>query len=147
MRLLAACAIILLASPASAILNPHYDANSCGSCHLKEPTAGQGGAMDFHFLGEEIDRTCMICHTQDCCSIAKPHEATHASGIDKWDKRKYGQPEKLPLTDGYITCVTCHFWRRANNPASEDYKLVRIVAIKPTGVDWAGLCVDCHKEQ
>ncbi len=146
MKLLMSLALVLLwAAPTAAVVNPHYDENSCGSCHLNQPTAGPDGGMDYHFLGEQIDRTCMICHGQGCCTIAGPHQSTHPSGIDRWDKEKYGVPQKLPLTDGYITCVTCHFWRRANNPEKQDYKLVRLVEIKPSKIEWTVLCADCHK--
>ncbi|HWR96846.1 MAG TPA: hypothetical protein VN317_00335 [Candidatus Methanoperedens sp.] len=131
---------------AQAMVNPHYDQKSCGSCHLQEPSAREGGGMDYHFLGEEIDRTCNICHTQDCCTIAGPHQGTHPSGIDRWDERKYGRPKELPLFGGYITCATCHFWRRDNNPKPQDYKLVRLVDIRPTKIDWTLLCADCHKD-
>lgn len=132
-------------SPANAVINPHYKEN-CPSCHLKLPDKGADGAMDYNFLAEDIDPTCLICHADSCCTIAKPHEFTHASGIDRWDKKKYGTPKKLPLSDGYITCATCHFWRRSNNPAPEDYKLVRLVEVSPTGVDWTSLCHDCHMD-
>lgn len=129
-----------------AVVNPHFEDNHCNSCHLRLPAAGADGKMDYSFLAEEIDPTCMICHSQGCCSIAAPHQTTHASGIDKWDRQLFGRPEKLPLSDGFITCVTCHFWRRAINPAAQDYKLVRLVEISSRGKNWTGLCLDCHKK-
>lgn len=135
----------LLRAPADAIVNPHYEEH-CSSCHLNLPAKGTDGVMDYNFLAGNIDSTCMICHSDSCCTIAKPHESTHASGIDRWDEKKYGKPKKLPLSDGYITCVTCHFWRRRNNPAAQDYKLVRLVEIRPTKVDWTALCHDCHSD-
>jgi hypothetical protein len=131
--------------PAAAITNPHYTEH-CPSCHLKLPEKGSDGEMDYNFLAEDIDPTCMICHSDECCTIAKPNQFTHASGIDRWDEDKYGTPQVLPLFDGYITCVTCHFWRRSNNPAPVDYKLVRLVEITPTGVRWTVLCQDCHRD-
>jgi hypothetical protein len=136
---------LLNSAQAGAIVNPHYEEH-CRSCHLKLPEKATDGAVDYHFLAEDIDPTCMICHSDSCCTIAKPHESTHASGIDRWDEKKYGRPKKLPLSDGYITCVTCHFWRRSNNPAPQDYKLVRLVEIRSTGVQWTALCHDCHSE-
>lgn len=145
----ALAAVLLLFSsptPAEAIINPHYDDNSCRSCHLQDPAAGADGEMDYNFLAEDIDPTCLICHKQDCCTIAKPHEYTHASGLNEWDEEKYGNPESLPLSDGYITCATCHFWRRANNPAGKDYRLLRLVEISTKGIDWTVLCSDCHKD-
>jgi hypothetical protein len=129
--------------PAAAINNPHYTDN-CPSCHLRVPDRNPEGVVDYNFLAEDIDPTCLICHLDSCCTIATPHESTHASGIDRWDKKKYGAPKKLPLSNGFITCVTCHYWRRSNNTAPEDYKLLRIVEIRPTKVDWTTLCHDCH---
>ena len=139
-------ATLLAAAPAASVINPHYDENTCGSCHLSEPEQGADGEMDYHFLGEDIDPTCNICHEKKCCTIAAPHESTHLSGTDRWDEEKYGTPEDLPLFDGYITCATCHFWRRANNPSEQDYKLLRLVKVEDTKINWAGLCLDCHKE-
>jgi len=137
-------AALVLAAPAAAVINPHSDEDSCLSCHLEEPPSG---AADVELLAGGIDETCLVCHRNECCTIAKPHEQTHPSDIDSWDKRKYGEPAQLPLQDGRITCVTCHFWRRAKNPSPADYKLVRIVQILSTRVDWTGLCQDCHKDQ
>lgn len=138
--------LLMSASPSRAIVNPHYT-DSCGSCHIQEPSTGPDGEMDYKFLAEDIDPTCLICHEQNCCTIAKPHERTHASGIDDWDRDKYGTPEILPLSDEFITCATCHFWRRANNPKPDDYKLLRLVEIQPNKIDWTSLCQDCHKHQ
>lgn len=138
-------ALFLPCAEGRAIVNPHNADGRCNSCHSKVPAAGPDGEMDYNFLAEDIDPTCMICHNEECCTIAKPHQTTHPSGIDRWDKEKYGTPEKLPLSNGYITCVTCHFWRRANNPNAQDYKLVRIVEISTRGIVWTGLCHDCHK--
>lgn len=144
-----AFALFLALTPcswANAIINPH-DKDSCPSCHLKLPDKRANGVTDYNFLAVDIDPTCLICHEDACCTIAKPHHSTHASGIDRWDRAKYGAPKQLPLSKGYITCVTCHFWRRSNNPAPEDYKLVRLVDIRPTGVDWTALCHDCHSDK
>jgi len=138
--------LVLFCGNSVAIVNPHYDDESCGSCHLKLPEKGTDGSLDYNFLGEEVDPTCMICHEKNCCTIAGPHETTHASGIDRWDEEKYGRPEKLPLSDDFITCATCHFWRRSNNPKPDDYKLLRLVQIGSTSVDWTNLCADCHKD-
>lgn len=137
---------LLIPSGGLAIDNPHLGEGRCNSCHLKVPAAGPDGKLDYNFLAEDIDPTCMVCHSQECCTIAKPHQTNHPSGIDRWDKEKYGTPTKLPLSNGSITCVTCHFWRRANNPSAQDYKLVRIVEISTRSIDWTKLCADCHKD-
>lgn len=50
-------------------------------------------------------------------------------------------PATLPLCDGYITCLTCHY---RDKPEGADYKRIRIVKIKGDQADWAGLCRDCH---
>ena len=138
-------ALLLPCAEGLAIVNPHIGDGRCNSCHTKVPATGPDGTIDYNFLAEDIDPTCMICHDRECCTIAKPHQSTHPSGIDRWDKKKYGTPEKLPLSNGYITCATCHFWRRAINPSAQDYKLVRMVEISASGIDWTKLCSDCHK--
>ncbi len=140
------CAGLLVPAPAmpADIINPH-EGKHCLSCHVREPVREGGEITDYSFLAKEIDPTCMICHGPGCCSIgSKDH--THASGIKHWDVKLYGAPRKLPLKDGYITCVTCHFWRRDLNPEPEDYKLLRIVKITKRGIDWTELCHDCHRE-
>ena len=136
----------LVSVPAYGIVNPHYAEESCGSCHRNLPEVGPDGEIDYSFLGGEIDRTCNICHEDACCNISGPHLSTHPSGVDRWDKEKYGTPEHLPLADGFITCVSCHFWRRDNNPLPTGYKLLRIVKVGTTGRDWTGLCKDCHRD-
>lgn len=125
------------------MLNPHQGRN-CGSCHVGEPSMGPDNQMDYRFLAEDIDPTCMICHVEKCCSIGEEH-LSHPSAIDTWDQSRYGVPKDLPLQDGHITCVTCHFWRRELNTAPDDYKLVRMVTITTRSIDWTNLCKDCHK--
>jgi hypothetical protein len=143
--LLAIPIVGIFASPVIAIINPHYEEH-CPSCHIQNPEKQADGSMDYNFLAEDIDPTCLICHEQECCTIRKPHESTHASGINDWDEEKYGIPQQLPLSDGYITCATCHYWRRSNNPSPKDYKLVRLVEISDTSIKWTVLCHDCHKD-
>ncbi len=142
-------AIVLLAglalpgtAPASEVINPHVG-DHCRSCHLRVPEQGADKPKDYQLLGEEIDPTCLICHERACCTIGTGHQ-THPSGIDTWDKTKFRPPATLPLSGGYITCATCHFWRRELNPAPKDYKLVRLVNISGTKIDWTVLCHDCH---
>lgn len=125
------------------IINPH-EGDHCGSCHLKDPVLGPDEEMDYNFLAEEIDPTCMICHDKKCCSIGEKHR-THPSGIDEWDRDKFDQPENLPLSSGYITCTTCHFWRKDLEEKAREYKMVRIVNVTERGIDWTVLCLDCHR--
>jgi len=41
---------------------------------------------------------------------------------------------------------TRRHWRRSNNTAPEDYKLLGFVEIRPTKIDWTVLCHDCDTD-
>jgi hypothetical protein len=144
-----AAATLLAASTAWSAdpINPHFG-DHCDVCHAAIPSRNAAGGMDYHFGGEDVDPSCLRCHgeSQRCCSIGA-EGFTHRSGIDRWDRRKYGRPRRLPLMDGYITCTTCHFYIRAANPAPRDYKLVRLMAFVNDAPDWAALCTDCHVDE
>jgi len=121
------------------IASPHGEPPSCPSCHTKVPTSEEGAAGIYSLRGDSIDETCCICHVPKC----KPIEGkrNHPSNINRWNREELRAPDTLPLYNGYITCLTCHY---RNRPEGADYKRVRIVKIKGDRADWAGLCRDCH---
>jgi len=58
----------------------------------------------------------------------------HPSNTNRWNREEMTVPTTLPLYDGYITCLTCHY---RNKPEGADYKRVRMVKVKGDRVDWA----------
>ncbi len=125
------------------LLNPHVPPESCDSCHLKIPTEDEAGSGEYFLLKDTIDATCHVCHEYACCNVGSLHEKhrNHPSNIRNWDTEFAREPKKLPLHNGYITCNTCHLHRKNE---SGDYKMVRIVKIGNSKIDWTELCADCH---
>jgi predicted CXXCH cytochrome family protein len=143
--------LLLWSTGAAALVDPHDDGNPsrCLSCHTRAITAEDARRGDLSLLKESIDEVCLICHLEkDCCVTGQRHEGrdislgvTHPSDLDARSVPRTARPKTLPLQDGRITCATCHLHDR-QKPA--DYKLVRMVRIKDTGIDWSPLCLDCH---
>jgi hypothetical protein len=147
--------IFTIASPATAVTNPHVDTadgSSCLFCHVKGFDTPEVSKSGYTLLESTIDAVCLRCHTKnECCRIGQEHKGgldiganSHPSDIEGGDIKRASLPETLPLQGGKMTCNTCHFHRR---PAGQDYKLVRLVSIKDTEIDWTALCQDCHKTQ
>lgn len=150
---LAFAAQVFAAQPAHAVADPHGGAGEarCLSCHSRVIQAEDARAGRFYFLRESIEGVCLICHVkEECCRIGQRHEGeplwigvSHPSDIPADEVKPTSRPKSLPLQDGKITCNTCHVHDR-RKPV--DYKLLRIVVVKDTGVDWTGLCADCHAD-
>lgn len=144
---------VILALPAAAIVNPHdqSDPDRCRSCHTPEINEVEPGGEEYYLLTDSIDDTCLICHKkEDCCVIGQEHQKklligknSHPSNIPAGDVARKHLPKTLPLQDDTITCSTCH---EHNRRESGDYKLVRMVIVKETGIDWTPLCGDCHED-
>jgi len=151
-RLMAAMIITLfLVLPASAIINPHdpNDPDRCRSCHTPEIHEVKAGDYSYYLLKDSVDDVCLICHKkQDCCVIGQEHlkklfigKHPHPSDLPTIGVPKVHFPKTLPLQDDRITCNTCHLHNRQEE---NGYKLVRMVIVNETGVDWTPLCADCH---
>lgn len=148
---LAVLASLVSAVSARALVDPHNEGvpDRCQRCHVRVPTAEESRAEDYHLLGETIDATCLRCHVKtDCCTVGQRHMLkdgfigiSHESDVDVARVPAAMKPKTLPLQDRKITCNTCHFHDRQK---PQDYKLVRLVAFKATGIDWTPLCADCH---
>jgi hypothetical protein len=131
--------LLVLASKSSSIINPHIKPEPCDSCHTKIPSPEDN---EFFLLKDSIDETCHVCHEKTCCKPGSLHGANHPSNIRDWDWKVMKRPKTLPLFGGYITCSTCHLHSK---PEGKSHKMVRIVKVDDTGIDWDGLCLDCHQ--
>ena len=137
-------ALLLLPWPCRAgelegIPSPHAEPSSCPSCHTEVPTPEEASAGRYSLRGDSIDETCCICHITKC----KPIEGkkNHPSNINRWNREEMRAPATLPMFDGYLTCLTCHY---RNKPEGGGYKRLRIVKVRGDRADWAMLCRDCH---
>ena len=125
------------------IIDPHTEPAKCSSCHNQDMTAKGAGSSNDMLLGDSIDETCHICHPYDCCRINSLKGHNHVSSIGKWDVDKFTEPESLPLFDGKMTCLTCHF-HRMTDIQGPNYRMIRLVEIRLDRIDWTRLCLDCH---
>ena len=117
------------------IVNPHLQPDSCLSCHTKVPSAAEVSAGNYFFIGETIDDTCGSCHLSHVGA-----ENDHHPDTGDWERNRYPDPEILPLKNGKITCITCHFCLAPDDPTVH---LLRKVAHRGD-LDWSELCRDCH---
>jgi hypothetical protein len=143
----AAHALFIMAPrvPAAAIDNPH-DTDNCPNCHLKTPDKGPAGVIDYSFLAEDIDPTCLICHRDSCCTTAKRPESTHASGIDCWDKKKVRHPEEAPPL-GQLHHLPHPPLRKARRQhGTRGLPAAPAQGDPLTGMDWTVLRHDCHAD-
>lgn len=125
------------------INDPHIEPAKCNSCHNREMKPEEKASGEDILLAGSVDETCHICHPYDCCRINSLKGHNHPSNVDKWDVDNFTEPEKLPLFDGMITCLTCHYHRRVDMD-SKGYRMVRLVKVKLDSVDWTDLCLNCH---
>lgn len=89
----------------AADINPHLDDNFCLACHSKVPTRLEAQSGHSFLLGDTIDETCGLCHR--VLVDQSRHTLTgHPTGIKTATAQS--PPSTLPLSDGYITCKTCH---------------------------------------
>lgn len=150
--LLAATLVLSGATIAGAATDPHQDTldkSSCLFCHVAGFEAPEIAKSGYTLLESTIDAVCLRCHTKECCAVGQKHMdelfigVSHPSDVEERDIQRESRPKTLPLQDGKMTCNTCHYHRR---PPGKDYKLVRMIEFKSSGVDWTNLCLDCHKE-
>lgn len=150
LTILAAC-LLGVPSAAFAIVNPHDtgDPKRCDSCHTSDAREKDCGAeTNYCLLTATVDGVCQICHRKtECCEVGQEHMGrgdlghSHPSGMEVDGLSSTHAPLTLPVHLGRITCNTCHLHERSS---FRDYKMVRIVRVSDRGVDWTGLCKDCH---
>ena len=127
------------------IIDPHEEPAQCLSCHNREMRPDEEVSGEDILLADTIDDTCHICHPYDCCRINSLKGHNHPSNVSEWDVENFTEPDSLPLFDGMITCLTCHHHRKSEIKGRH-YRMVRLVKVNLGGVDWTGLCLDCHKD-
>jgi hypothetical protein len=153
--LLGAAALLLLPGGAAAVVNPHdtSEPQYCLNCHtaeIYEKTCDEG--QGYCLLAGSVDAVCLMCHIkEDCCRVGQEHlprlylgHKSHPTDLDTGEITRAYVPESLPVHQGRITCRTCHLHRRER---PEGYKMLRLVDVKGTEIDWTVLCHDCHKER
>jgi hypothetical protein len=78
----------------------HYNAKYCNECHTKIPTRGKDNNKFLKFDGD-FKQLCK-CHYETQARDLHPVDLIPS------DETKKNIPEKFPLSDGNLTCDSCH---------------------------------------
>lgn len=130
-------AISVAAAPAQQkATNPHWKPDGCQTCH----TLDQGKPSPI--AAAAVDEICLKCHDG-----RKAAAEFHPVGL-AFDNKRFTRPEKWPVVDDRLACVTCHDMRLACSPTLtrpnvnhvllRDYQVGRSQS-KP-------FCRNCHQE-
>lgn len=115
--------------------NPHFNADGCKICHTGD---GAPVAID----AAQADAGCLSCH-DGVKAAAEFHPVARAH-----DPKKYSIPEKWPLVQGRIACLTCHDMKIACDPKvtrrGANRMLLRDFA--ESRVNAKPFCQNCHLE-
>jgi len=150
-----ACTVFARYSAAVEIVNPHDTSKPkfCLNCHTEEIyTRNCNENEGYCLLGGSVEGLCLTCHIrEECCKPGLAHlpkiylgMRSHPSNVETRDIPSAFYPKTLPIHQGRITCRTCHLHTREKTGG---YKMLRLVKITSQGVDWTGLCQDCHKSR
>jgi predicted CXXCH cytochrome family protein len=82
-------------------VEPHKTGVFCFLCHEKEPR--QKDQPLYLKYGNDTVRLCKECHDNK-----RARADNHPVGVIPSKEKSARIPEEFPLTDGKITCVTCH---------------------------------------
>ena len=80
--------------------NIHYNINYCTECHINNPKNPEIGKQDLKFGGDY--KILCKCHDEG------PTRELHPVDIIPSQEIKARIPSGFPLSDGKITCSTCH---------------------------------------
>lgn len=122
-------------SGVTASTNIHFDGRYCLECHTETVNDGN---LSLRFT--DILQTCR-CHGYTSDTYTHPVDIVPSPEI------KAKIPVELPLTDGKITCTTCHLiqWQCQNDP---DAKRVNAIFLRVNPfLPRTAICYFCHDEQ
>jgi hypothetical protein len=80
--------------------NIHYDINYCTECHTNNPKNPEIGKQDLKFGGDY--KLLCKCHNEEAGKDLHPVDVFPSQEI------KARMPSGFPLSDGKVTCSTCH---------------------------------------
>lgn len=83
------------------MVDPHKTGVFCFLCHVKEPR-GKEGPLYLKY-GQDTVRICKECHDNK-----RARADNHPVDVVPSKERRIHIPDDFPLTDGRVTCVTCH---------------------------------------
>ncbi len=115
----------------------HYTGKFCSECHEKTPEEGGNKFLKF---GGDFGQLCK-CHNYT------PGEYIHPENIVPSEEIKAKMPDTMPLTDGKISCVTCHdIYLQCQKSKRLKWLNRRFLRGAPYGKR-TGICFRCHDEK
>ncbi|MBI5407790.1 MAG: hypothetical protein HZA14_00325 [Nitrospirae bacterium] len=117
--------------------NVHYTGKYCTECHEKTPVKGGGNFLKF---GGDFTQLCR-CHGYT------PGTYIHPVDIVPSDEKKSKIPKQFPLTNGKVTCTTCHDIYMQCQFSPRFQRLNRRFLRGAPYVSRTMLCFRCHDEK
>ncbi len=121
----------------SRLVNPHWKNVMCVTCHEGKPGKGES-----HLRMEgDVNGLCVRCHDND---IAPGF--LHPVGCEPSDRVTI--PEEFPLSDGLITCQTCH--QSSLQETGEDVGILlrgNSSFLRRDDLSPAEFCFQCHRPE
>jgi hypothetical protein len=120
-------------------INPHWRGTFCLSCHDKMPKKGE--TPTFLFDGDII-KVCNRCHDTE--------EATadiHPVGMVPSDDETISIPKEFELTNGVLTCATCHDLKTQTELNEEERKRNPLFLRGGPYYDRTDICFKCHNPE
>lgn len=127
---------LVLASK-SVKINPHWKDVMCVACHDAEPEKGAPHLK----MGGDVNATCKRCHNSEFA-----RKELHPVGMSP--SSKISVPDYMPLTDGKLTCETCHISsiqqeaRKKNSKVAEENPTFLRKGLGPSR---NAFCFRCHQ--
>ncbi|MDD3813204.1 MAG: hypothetical protein PHZ02_01050 [Desulfocapsaceae bacterium] len=116
--------------------NIHFNEQYCTECHLQRPNRGDAVQLRY----ENYTQTCR-CHGYT------PDTYTHPVDIPLSAEKKATIPAEFPLTDGKITCYTCHNMALQCEPKYKFKNYNKAFLRTDPSLGRTFLCFQCHQEK
>ncbi len=124
-------------SAATNYINPHFTGRDCDQCHEKVPEPGGDSYLKY---GGELSQVCS-CHNYTSKNYIHPVD------IEPSDEKRANMPASFPLSNGKLSCSTCHdmYLQCKSVPKNsiEDRKFIRGGPYSKR----TDMCFKCHDDK
>jgi len=114
----------------------HYDPRHCLACHVKIPEGGKDKLLKFK---GDFKYLCK-------CHFTASETYLHPVDIEPSQEFKAIMPEKFPLSQGKITCSTCHDIFIQCQENQKFFQKKNMFLRKKPGDRVSDFCFDCHNK-
>ncbi len=115
-------------------INPHWKGTFCDTCHKSNPEGKVGGVVDFR---DNFIDICKRCHA---ARMATPE----LHPVDMKPSTRVKVPDNFILTDGKMTCVTCHDFALQNQSDAAVKRKHKAFLKGGPYTNRTAICYKCH---